>query len=530
MRKPVIAILLDSLEPAWLDRWIAEGQLPTLAKLRADSARFLLRGVHPFTGELPHHALLTSTHPARAGYWGAFNYDALACEPRYVRAYDYDVIRNFYDYTPGLKVCQFDLPKTGFARIAEGMQVLNWGAHGSLNDSSSNPPELFDELAKAYGVHPALEKDHLEPWQSKELEELSDKLIAGVRLRTRIHRDLLGRANWDLFLTAYSEIHSSAHCYMHFDDPSYPLQERKVAGERILGIAKEIDASIADLLLAAPPGAAVGIFSLHGMVKNGWDINSMYILPEFLHRLAFPQRIRKASGPPPPASIGKWWWADSVWNVTFGTTRPKPKMEEGINWLPGTWYAPDWPRMAAFAIPGFDEGMVRINIKGRDSKGSVDPVHYEKMLSEIGMAIGTLTDARTGKPLVARFFRTRSDPLDDGPHLPPADLIVEWTQDPCDVADSVLVGRIGPVPLRRTGGHSRNGFAWFKDERLPPGDLPAATPYDLGPTLLDLVGVELPNHFDGCSVLRDRREHMGRALFPEFDPYVERPWGPNGNH
>jgi len=519
MRKPVIAILLDALEPAWLDRWIAQGQLPTLAKLRADSARFLLHGVRPFTGELPQVVMLTSTLPEKLKYWGAFNYDALACEPRYVRAYDYGAIRNFYDYSPGLKVCQFDLPKAGFARVAEGLQVLNWGAHGSLNDSSSNPPELFDELVRVYGLHPGLEKDHVEPWQYRRLNDLMGELVAGVRLRTRVHRDLLARANWDLFLTSYSEFHSGGHCYLHFEDPSYPLYERKVASEPILAIAREIDASIADLLLAAPTNAAISVFSVHGMVKNSWEINSMYILPEFLHRLAFPQRIRQPNGPPPPPSVGKWWWADTVWDLTFGNTRPKPNMGEGINWLPGAWYASDWPRMAAFAIPSLDEGMIRLNIRGRDPQGRVQPDDYDRVLGEIGAAIDTLKDARTGKRLIARLFRTRSDPLDDGPHVPPADLIVEWTQDPCDVADSRLVGRIGPVPLRRTGGHSPNGFAWFKDERLPPGDQPkAATPYDLGPTLLDLIGADIPDHFDGCSVLSERRKHTERTIFREFDP------------
>jgi predicted AlkP superfamily phosphohydrolase/phosphomutase len=517
MRKPVISIMLDSLELSWLERWIDTGNLPTLAKLRGESARCAIHGVHPFAGELAQVTFLTSISPERMGYWGAFNYDVSECKPLYVRGPDYNRIRNFYDHVPDLKVCQFDLPKAGFARTAQGIQVLNWGAHGSLNDSCSNPPPVFGQLEEKYGVHPALEKDHIEPWQSQELENLFGKLIAGIRLRTRVHRDLLSRENWDLFLTAYSEFHSGGHCYMHFEDSSHPLHERQAASGRMLEIAKEIDASIADLLSIAPNDAAICVFSLHGMVTNGWDINTMYFLPELLHRSAFPQRIRKASGPLPPPSIGNLWWSDSVWELTFGGTRPKPRMEEGINWIPSTWYASDWPNMKAFAIPGFDEGMLRINLKGRDPYGCVEKEQYDETLHNLSRLIFDLTDARTGKPLVARFFRTRSDPLDDGPHLPSADLVIEWTDDPCDVADSSLVGRIGPVPLRRTGGHSRNGFAWFKDDRLLCGDRSPATPYDLGPTLLDLNGVDQPHDFDGCSLMRDWRERPERALFAEFE-------------
>jgi hypothetical protein len=284
----------------------------------------------------------------------------------------------------------------------------------------------------------------------------------------------------------------------------------------MLAIAREIDASIADLLSIVPANAAVNVFSPHGMVQNGWDINSMYFLPELLHRLAFPQRIKKQSGSPPPPSVGNWWWSDSVWDLTFGDTRPKPEMSEWINWNPGTWYASDWPKMRAFAIPGLDEGMLRINVRGRDRCGRVDTSDYEDALNEFGRILLDLTDARTGRSLVHRIFRTRRDPLDDGPHLPPADLIVEWTQEPCDVADSSVAGQMGPVPLRRTGGHSRAGFAWFRDRQLESGERPAATVYDLGPTLLDLNGVNTTHHFDGCSLMRDWRGRSEQALFPEF--------------
>ncbi len=527
MNRPVIAILLDACEPAWLERWLAAGELPTLALLRDASARVDLDGVHPFTGELPTHALLTATLPWRAGYWGAFDYDKATYSPRYVRAYDYRGFRNFYDYDPALKVCQFDLPKSGLARMAQGIQVLNWGAHSSLNPSVSNPPSLFAELEAKYGLHPALEQDHLEPWQTDALDALFGKLAAGVRLRTRIHRDLLARGPWDLFLIGYSEIHSSGHCYMHVDNDEYALLGGRKAGAHMLALAREIDASIADLLAAAPADAGVALFSIHGMVMNGWDIDTMFILPELLHRLAFPERIRAAEGALPAPTVGNWYWADSVWAVAFGDTRPRPRFEDGINWIPATWYAPDWPSMRAFALPGLDEGMVRLNVSGRDPHGIVAPADYEATLAEIATAILGLRSARTGKPLARRLFRTRSYPQEDDVDVPPADLIVDWSNEPCDVADSPAVGRIGPVPLRRTGGHSRNGFAWFRHPQMARGERPRATPYDIGPTLLDMIGAPIPSHLDGRSLFGDPSPRGGNPMFREYEPMV--PAFPSGN-
>ena len=516
MSRPVLAILLDACEPAWLERWLDAGDLPALASLRAQSARFELQGVHPFTGELPTHALLTATHPARAGYWGAFNYDPAIYRPLYVRAYDYRGIRNFYDYTPQLRVCQFDLPKAGFASVADGTQVLNWGAHGSLNDSVSNPPALYGELAARYGVHPALEQDHIEPWQTDALDILFERLRAGVAMRTEIHRDLLARRDWDLFLTCYSEIHSAGHCYMHRDNPDFDRLGPSPVEDHVRALARDIDRSVEDLIQSAP-NSDVALFSIHGMVMNGWDIGTMFFLPELLHRMAFPERIRRPDGALPPATVGSWFWADRVWDVAFGDTRAKPAMDQGINWIPAGWYAPDWPRMKAFALPGLDEGMIRLNLRGRDPAGIVPLSEYERTLAWIAETVASLRDARTGEALVRRFYRTRTDPLADGPGLPPADLIVEWHYRSCDVADSPLYGRIGPVPLRRTGGHSRNGFAWFRHAGFEPGDRGAATPFDIGPTLLDMIGTEIPDHFDGRSLLSNAPYGGCDPLFPVFD-------------
>jgi predicted AlkP superfamily phosphohydrolase/phosphomutase len=300
---------------------------------------------------------------------------------------------------------------------------------------------------------------------------------------------------------------------MHLTDESEDPLTAGSGNPHIHRIMQKIDASIGRQLDALGPETSVMIYSTHGMGLNGWDINSMYILPECLHRDAFPERRKQDRSPLPPASLGNWWWADSVWKLTFGNSRAKPRMDEGINYIPATWYARDWPLMRAFALPGFDEGMVRVNVAGRDPHGIVPPDDYEAELIRLRELLSGLTDERTGEPLVTGFFRTRKHALDDSDALPPADLIVEWTCKPCDVAYSPKVGRIGPVPLRRTGGHTRNGFAWFSGPQFVPGEKSPATPYDLGPTLLDMLGFPMPNHFSGQSLLRNAGSSVNPAMF-----------------
>ncbi len=138
-------------------------------------------------------------------------------QPVYARAYDFKRIRPFFDYHSDLNVCQFDMGKASLLKMAKGVQVLNWGAHGSLNDDTSNPPDLFDQIIATYGPHPAMDIEHSELWQVDKLRRLAVALHEGVALRSRIHLDLLGRSDWDLVLFSYSEMHSLVHALLHLE-------------------------------------------------------------------------------------------------------------------------------------------------------------------------------------------------------------------------------------------------------------------------------------------------------------------------
>jgi predicted AlkP superfamily phosphohydrolase/phosphomutase len=47
------------------------------------------------------------------------------------------------------------------------------------------------------------------------------------------------------------------------------------------------------------------------------------------------------------------------------------------------WYQPAWPRMEAFALPSFSEGYVRLNVRGRERDGIVDPADFGRTADEV---------------------------------------------------------------------------------------------------------------------------------------------------
>jgi predicted AlkP superfamily phosphohydrolase/phosphomutase len=174
--------------------------------------------------------------------------------------------------------------------------------------------------------------------------------------------------------------------------------------------------------------------------------------------------------------------------------------------------------MKAFALPSLSEGCIRLNVRGREVLGIVDPEHYGAVCEEIVNELHALRNPRTGAPVVARIRRTRNTANQaaiPGARPSPADLIVQWVSEPVDVVDHPTVGRIGPVPAKRSGSHVHRGFIMAAGPGLPAGvHLPERHALDLAPTILTLLGAPLPKHFEGR---------------PIFEPTaLGEPWGTGG--
>jgi predicted AlkP superfamily phosphohydrolase/phosphomutase len=158
--------------------------------------------------------------------------------------------------------------------------------------------------------------------------------------------------------------------------------------------------------------------------------------------------------------------------------------------------------MRSFALPAFADGHVRINVRGRDPAGIVDAAEYDAECDRVTEFLKQVRHGRTGRPLIGDVLRIRRSATDEDKRLPHADLVAIFADDPVDVVDSPHVGRIGPVPFYRTGGHSQHGFVVAAGPGIKPGCILSNTDaVDLGPTILEMMGTAVPDHFDGRSWL-----------------------------
>jgi predicted AlkP superfamily phosphohydrolase/phosphomutase len=155
--------------------------------------------------------------------------------------------------------------------------------------------------------------------------------------------------------------------------------------------------------------------------------------------------------------------------------------------------------MPAFAFPAFLDGRIRINLRGRERNGIVDLSQYEETCRTLEAILGECRDPRTGEPMVAAIERaSTANPLAIASSE--SDLLIVW-RGVAAALEHPRLGLIGPVPIRRTGGHTRNGIAYVAAPGVEPGERGVRPSSDVVPTIVQLLGAEQTIRQAGNSLL-----------------------------
>ncbi|MEL6137676.1 MAG: alkaline phosphatase family protein [Cyanobacteria bacterium J06628_6] len=550
MKTPVIAIGLDATEPSLIEEWIAAGQLPALARLRATGSYQRLQNQGYYRAETPWTSFLTGCSPETTGYWGPVKYHADRYDVEKVGAYKYNNFLPFYALNDDFKSAIFDMPQTALMPVFNGVQVLAWGAHSPQVARGSQPASLLNDLVNQFGVHPAFGRDHANIYSQKSITRLQKWLETGIARRGEICNHLLQSDDYDFLLTVFGEAHAAGHYMWHLNEAAHPLYgEQITAGNNLLlSVFKSIDAAINHIIEAASPETSVVVFSAHGMQNNNLDVTSTFFLAELLYRWNFPAKVGFAANAngsrrqPVSGKAARQRWYRQIWaqkhdpnpltrfwraqlptkghrileqlgsrlgyRATSDFVSPYALQNSGgaFDWQPATWYKPVWPQMKAFALPSFSEGYIRINLKGREPNGLVAPESYDAVCQELIEQLNCLKNGRTHQPVVDRIIRTRTRANQADQGLPDADLIVMWNEEHlADIVESPTLGSIGPVPYQRSGSHTPHGFVLMNGPNVEAGEsVSTGSALDLAPTLLDLMGAPIPDYFEGQSLLPQR--------------------------
>ncbi len=507
----IIAIGLEMVEPTLLERWCDDGFLPTLASLRRQGAYRRMISPTEISSSSPWPSINCGVNPGKHGMMFVHR-QFVSGTYGTTRKRANDVGRppfweSFKDV--GKTVFTLDVPDTRIHGV-DGVEIVGWGMEYKTWKVDSNPKGLIQEIFKEFGTHP------LDGWyQTKESTaeawmDLKEKLLWATRTRTAIIKKIMQQQTFDFTFAVYGETHFVGHLFWHINDPRHPdynAEFEKTVGQPILEVYQELDRGLQEIM-DTDPEAAVFIISNTGVGPN---YSGRHFVGEVLARLGY--RGSKPNDDKPKKK--SWLPAGDVFAVQrIENIVGQRNIEKIKSLIPEKIWdtttrkilnmGSDWKDSLAFDIPGDNTGTIRINLKGREPKGKVDPADYDRLCQEIAEAFSALTNPESGQPVVSEVvFPHKKYPGDHMDDLP--DLVIKWTDDAfIDAMTSPQTGeiRMDNLPDARTGAHKDYGFILAAGRGIRHVDgvrenLRLATTEDVAPTILQYMGFPVPADMDG---------------------------------
>ena len=385
----------------------------------------------------------------------------------------------------GHRVIAVDVPMSFPPRLAQGVEVTNWGAHDQLGPLACYPRAVEPEIRRRFGTHPMgyeipVDKSH------RELRRIRDHLVAGARRKAELSRWLLDSRPWDFFITVLAETHRGGHLL-------WPVlsSEGTVPSTALLDVYRAVDQAIGDILACLPLSeTTVMIFSLHGMGPN---TSQEHFVPQLMDlvnaRFTGVQRDPRVPGRLPRRRALTRLLRESVpaqWQNTIAQAVPVSVRDMVVNRsIVG---GHDWQRTPGLDLLADLNGYLRFNIRGREGQGALEPGSdaLARYVESIRECFQSFRLAGSRERLV-RAVRLTSDELSGRRVEQLPDMVATWTDiQPALRIDSEAFGSLTvTLATGRPGNHRPDGFCVVLGPgSQQAGEMPAGDIRDLSQTVL----------------------------------------------
>jgi predicted AlkP superfamily phosphohydrolase/phosphomutase len=511
-RPRVLIIGLDAAEPRLIERWTADGSLPNLRRLRERGGYGRLKSSADWLAGSPWPTFYSGVLPNEHGF-----YHNLGWDPNQMQA-----VRPTPEQLPltpfwldlsrlGRRVVAVDVPITYSAQPFNGIEISGWASHDGLVPPSAYPADVMRWVEREIGPSPAVDEEYVGLPVRRTLEIRDEQIYATGRVVEMAVRLMRREEPSDVFIVAFGATHRCGH--QLWDESGLvaapPPADRAALGDALRQVYIACDAAVGRLVAEASE-AAVLTFSLHGMGPNTSRVD---LLPEML------RRVLSGSASAPAAKKGLLQRARTLLpnNWRHAVKRRLPlRLQDRLTafWrLGGT----DWSRTRAFCQVADLQGYIRINLKGREAAGVVEPgVEFDELCSAITAGLLTFRDADTGEPVAREVVR--ADRLyPPGPRrgeLP--DLLVGWAPSPVAGQRAIMSPQFGQIdlptpgknPTGRSGNHRPQGFFIGVGHGFEAGSsLEGGHILDLAPTVYAMLNLPCPRAMRG----RDLRHLAGEG-------------------
>jgi predicted AlkP superfamily phosphohydrolase/phosphomutase len=469
----------DAASARLLERLGGEGRLPNLEALRARGSTIELEGPAAHFPASAYQDLYRGVEVGEHGLFYPFQWSASRQAVRLAAEFGAPppVWERLAD--AGRSVLAIDPYECHAPARSEGVLLSGWGMRERV---------VLERWSRPAGSDRALRRRHGRPpdvtevfgaQRPAELRRLRERFLAAPARVADAALELLAERRFDLVWLTFAAPHLAGHRLWH--DPAY------------LGdLYAEVDAQLGRVLAGLPADADTIACSVLGM-----DVNSSRadMLPGMLAAVLGGEGSGTAGG---DSDSGAMWrlraaLSGRLRGAVAAAMPDRLALELTARMeLRGV----EWGTTRAFAHPADNQGYVRLNLRGREREGIVDPDAADELCELIADGLADFRDP-DGEPAVAAVDRVSGRwPGPAAERLP--DLVARWRPTSAVEVGALHSPRFGTV--RRDGagsgrsGNHTDGDAWAI---LAPGAARLRDPgrpakiVDIAATVAALSGAEI---------------------------------------
>jgi predicted AlkP superfamily phosphohydrolase/phosphomutase len=347
------------------------------------------------------------------------------------------------------------------------------------------PESLYDELTDEFG-------EYLLDWtfpigMSFAPHTYIKKIEQVVQHRGDTGLYLMKNKPWDFFMTVFTSTDHVQHVFWNYPGGRKYIEK----------VYEAVDLQLGRFLEALDSETSVFIMSDHG----AGEIKRILYLDNWLAQEGYLKR--------PGLGIK----GSVIKNIKTNLKRILPvKMRKTLrsnfsgmkNRMEGVLHEStvDWSETKAFSTGMY--GNINVNLKGREPWGTVEPDDYEKIIKEISRKLMNIIDPETGKKIVHKIYK--KEELYSGPLTKNApDIIIHWKDYACFTKKGIDRGKeifgdilmIDSSEYPHTGTHRLEGVFIGAGPQIKHEQDISAHITDIAPTILGMMGEELPENMDG---------------------------------
>ena len=454
-KKKVFVLGLDSIPPELLfDRWL--DQLPNIKRLISNSIYGSMKSTIPAITCPAWVSMMTSANPGRLGLYGfrnrsSYDYEGLSFANSSTIRQDtvWDILSKI-----GKKVVVVGVPITYPPKPVNGCMVTCFMTPDTTCDYTY-PHELKAEVESVSNGYIF----DVGEFRSDNKDTILRTIYDMTEKRFRLTRHFIRFKEWDFFMVVEMGPDRIHHTFWKYFDQDHPKHIRGSQYQNaILNYYKYLDEEIGDTLKLLSDDTLILVVSDHGAKKmvGGICINEWLIQNGYLKLVQYPSETTQFN-----KLIVDW--------------------ENTMVWGEGGYY-----------------GRIFMNVKGREPSGVIAPQHYEHFRNELIRKLEDLRDEH-GRNINTKVFKPE-DIYTECNGIPP-DLIVYYGD-----LSWRSIGSVGNRTIwaseNDTGpddaNHSQYGIFIMRNGKGQYGvRREGVTLYDIAPTILNYMGVKVPEDMEG---------------------------------